>query len=196
MTNSNEYSFTVPASKIGGDDYNVSFDADERALALLAKRLNILSVEKMAGTATLRRQSDGMTIYVRGTIDAAVTQACVTTLEPVPDTIRETFEGWFLDESQATSFTRALKKKQEEEGVGFDLLPVEDDEFPMISEQEEPEPLVGGLVDVGELAAQYLSLALNPYPHSEKALAEGPLGEAKPLEKASPVEALKDWKAK
>lgn len=195
MTAHHEFSFTVPAAKIGPEPFTVSFEADERARGLLAKRYGIVSVDKLAGTASLRRQSDGMTIHVSGTLDAAVTQSCVTTLEPVADTIRETFDGWFLDESQATSFTRALKKKQEEEGVPFDAFP-DDEETPMVNEQEEPEPIAGGMVDVGELAAQYLSLALNPYPHSEEALSEGPLGDDKPLEKPSPFAALKDWKAK
>jgi hypothetical protein len=36
----------------------------------------------------------------------------------------------------------------------------------MLEEYEDPEPLVDGKVDVGELASQYLSLAIDPYPHA------------------------------
>lgn len=190
-----EFSHPVPASKIGPEGFETVFEADERARQLLAKRFGILSVDQMKGTARLTRESDGMTIHVSGAIDAKVTQACVTTLEPVKDHVQEPFEGWFLDETQATSFTRAKKRKEEAEIGGF-VIPGETDENPMADERDEPEPVVGGMVDVGELAAQYLSLALNPYPHCEKALKEGPMGDPAEAEKPSPFAALKEWKGK
>jgi len=190
-----EFSHLVTATNVGPEGFNTRFEADERARQLLAKRFGIVSVDHLSGTATLTRESDGMTIHVSGAMDAQVTQACVTTLDPVKDRVQESFEGWFLDESQAMSFTRAKKRKEEEEIGGF-FIPGETDENPLIEEREEPEPVVNGMVDVGELVAQFLSLALNPYPHSEKALAEGPLGDPAAPEKPNPFEALKDWKAK
>jgi uncharacterized metal-binding protein YceD (DUF177 family) len=195
MTHISEFPHLVAAAKIGPEPTEVSFSANERQRALLAKRYSILSVDLVEGSAKLKREGDGMTIHVSGHFRAKVSQACVTTLEPVHDDIAETFEGWFLDESQAASFIRAKKRKEEEEGLITDLLPaLEDEETLVTEERDEPEAVVNGMVDVGELVAQHLSLALNPFPHSENALETGPLGDDQPLAKESPFAALKDLK--
>lgn len=196
MTLNNEFPHLVPAVRVGPDAHKITFGANEKQRAALAKRFAILSVESFEGNASLRRQSDGMTIHVTGDFEARVTQACVTTLEPVQDYIAEEFEGWFLDESQATSFVRAKKRLNPEDDLtSMDLPSLEDEETAMASETEDPEPVVGGVIDIGELATQYLSLALNPYPHSDEALESGPLGDDTAPEKESPFAALKDWKA-
>jgi uncharacterized metal-binding protein YceD (DUF177 family) len=189
MSHTSEFNFTVPASKIGADEFKTAFTADERTRQLLAKRYGIESIDRLSGEVSLRRESDGMTIVASGHFTADVTQACVTTLEPVKDRIAETFEGWFLDESQAASFTRALKRKLEVEAGD---MPLEDNESPIAEEHDEPETIVGGQIEIGELVAQYLSLALNPYPHSEEARAQGPVGDEASLKKPSPFAVLKD----
>ena len=190
MTTLHEFTFNIPAAKIGPEPYKASFIADSKALKLLAKRYGIISVESLEGEVTLRRESDGMTIAAMGSFAADVTQACVTTLEPVEDHITETFEGWFLDESQASSFERARRKKLEVEAGD---MPLEDNEMPLVEERDEPEVIVGGMVEVGELVAQYLSLALNPYPHCEGAApSEHVMNEEEAQKKASPFAILKD----
>ncbi|MBU6235046.1 MAG: DUF177 domain-containing protein [Alphaproteobacteria bacterium] len=193
MSNTHEFQHCIPAAKIGREASKTRFEADARQCALLAKRYGILSVDSLTGEAELVRESDGMTIAVKGHFAAEVTQACVTTLEPVKDSIEEDFEGWFLDESQAKSFKKARKMKTDsdsDEPFGGD----EDEETMMPAEMEDPEPVINGMVDVGELVAQYLSLALDPYPKSEKALAEGPIGDDSPPEKTSPFDVLKQLK--
>jgi len=59
-------------------------------------------------------------------------------------------------------------------------VPKDEDEIeidPNISEEDIPEPMFNGRIDIGELAAQHLSLALDPYPHAEGVEFEG-FGEA------------------
>ncbi|HEY8963832.1 MAG TPA: DUF177 domain-containing protein [Alphaproteobacteria bacterium] len=162
----NEFQHNVRVDQIGSAPYAVEFEADARACEKLAKRFGILSVESLSGKGTLVRQSDGLTLHFKGHLEADVTQACVTTLEPVPEHVSEDFQAYFLDESQVTSFVKAKKKKDEEDGS---LLLEDLEEQPIPEEHEDPEPVVGGQVDIGEIAAQYLSLALNPYPRCEKA---------------------------
>lgn len=188
MSTQHEFTFNVPAAKIGREPTTLSFAADSKALRLLAKRYAIESVESLEGEVTLHREGDGITIAVTGHFAADVTQACVVTLEPVPDHIAETFEGWFLDESQATSFTHARKKKLE---VDIGDMPLEDNEAPIGDERDEPDMVRNGNVEVGELVAQYLSLALNPYPHCPQAKESGPLGEEE-AKKPGPFAILKD----
>lgn len=189
MSTQHEFVFNVSAAKIGPEPYKAAFVADSKALRLLAKRYGIEAVNSLEGEVVLRRESDGMTISATGHFHAEVVQSCVTTLEPVPDQIAETFEGWFLDESQASSFERARRKKLEVDATD---MPLEDNESPIEDERDEPDTIKGGMVEVGELVAQYLSLALNPYPHSPAAVQQGPLGDESDLKKPNAFAVLKD----
>jgi uncharacterized metal-binding protein YceD (DUF177 family) len=193
MTHSHEFSHLIPATRVGQDYTETTFKADDRQCALLAKRYNITSVESVSGYAKLRRESDGVTIYVSGMFKAFVTQSCVTTFEPVTDEIEEEFEGWFLDETHAKSFKKAKKKRAI---IDTEDFAADEDEDFMAGEHEDPEPIIGGMVDVGELVAQFLSLALDPYPKSEKAKAQGLLEQEINPEKPNPFDVLKDYKAK
>ncbi|MEX0760392.1 MAG: DUF177 domain-containing protein, partial [Tistlia sp.] len=74
---------------------------------------------------------------------AAATQRCIVTLGPVPATLDEAFE---LDFQPAV----------EEEAT----------EVVLDAEVEEPEPLTGDRLDLGELVAQQAALALDPYPRA------------------------------
>ncbi|NBX65813.1 MAG: DUF177 domain-containing protein [Proteobacteria bacterium] len=195
MTTQTEFPHLIPAAKIGREPFKTSFEANPRQLELLAKRYAVLTVDSLTGYATLIRENDGMTISATGHFKAQVTQACVTTLEPVQDTIEEDFEAWFLDESQAKSFKKA-KKLRADADIEDPFNGDEDEETMMASERDEPEPVTNGQVDVGELVAQYVSLAINPYPHSEKAKAMKPLDEVQEPEKPNPFAVLKELKSK
>lgn len=160
MRPKNEFSCTIPASEIGQKPYSVTFSADEDERAALAARLNILSIEKLEGKAELVREADGVTVAVTGTLYAQATQACIATLQPVPETIKATLEGYYLDDSQAVSFARVKRQK---ESHGDPEIPLERE---ITSERDDPEPLDNGMIDVGELASQHLSLSLDPFPRA------------------------------
>ena len=113
------------------------------------------------------------------------------TAEPVTSEIEEDFEGWFADRSQTISFAAAKKERE---------IQTAHSEVEILDESEDPEPVIGGRIDLGELAAQHLSLAIPPYPRQEGARydygdEEEGAREASPLRK-NPFEALKDWKEK
>lgn len=194
MTSAPEFSFTIPAAQIGLEPGPVvTFDANERQREALARRYGIASVRSLTGTATLRREGDGTTILVRGRFAADVVQRCVTTLEPVDEHVEEDFEAWFMDESQVKSFKKAQKNRNTQAGEDFDAD--EDEDF-MPEDRDDPEPVVGGMIDLGELVAQYLSLALDPYPKSKAAEAAGPVEAAAASEQAGPFAVLRDVKVK
>lgn len=177
----NEFSVTVPAGEVSARVTRVTMEADEQQRADLAARLGILSIEKLEATADLKREGDGVTISVTGNLKAAVTQACVATLQPVPEKIETSFDGYYLDDSQAVPFARM--KRQKESRVDADM-PLERE---ISAERDDPEPLENGMIDVGELAAQHLSLSLDPFPRASGA--EMPAEHAGPG-KESPFAAL------
>src|SRR5262249_41166557 len=124
----------------------VATSPEERAA--LARRFDLLELPRLEATARLRRARAGRCIEVDIALRAAVVQACVVTLDPV---------GAEIDEQISLVLGPTGGAEPEPEGGrGLDL----------IVDLDEPEPLDGDEIDVGELVAQQLSLALDPYPRS------------------------------
>lgn len=185
-----EWSYLVSAEDIGGEPKTYTFTASERERIDLARRYAIVSVEAATATITVQQIGGGM-FHAMGAIRADVTQSCVVSLAPVAAHIEDEFEGWFGDKNRAVSFAKAKTEREAKKGMV---------EVEILEESVDPEPIVNGKMDIGELAAQYLSLSLDPYPHapgvSSQYLAKEPEGgDGGPIRK-NPFEALKDWKEK
>ncbi|MGE0737507.1 MAG: YceD family protein [Alphaproteobacteria bacterium] len=109
--------------------------------AALARRLGLETLHDFVADMTIDRTPGGE-IRVAGRIVADVVQACVVTLEPVPAHIDEAFE---------VRYTTHVNAMPQELVIGPD-------------DDDPPEPLAGDVLDIGELAAQQLALALDPWP--------------------------------
>ena len=185
-----EWSYSVDVEKLSSEPKRYQFEADERQRIDLARRLSIVSVEKAECIVTLQKVSSGI-FHAIGTVQADVTQSCVVSLAPVPAHIEDEFEGWYSDKgANAVSFAKARADRDVKKGQT---------EIEVLEESADPEPIIGGKIDIGELATQYLSLALDPYPQAEGVdrvyAAPAPDKDGAELRK-SPFEALKDWKEK
>lgn len=186
-----EWSYLVDIEKLSHEPRTFTFTADERQRADLARRLAIVSVEEAEAVVTLQKVSGGI-IHAMGTVRSSLTQSCVVSLAPVPARIEDEFEGWFGDKTAtALSFAKARSEREVKKGHT---------EIEVMEESADPEPIIGGKVDIGELATQYLSLALDPYPQAEGVehvyTAEPPKDSDGAELRRSPFEALKDWKEK
>ncbi len=167
-----EFSRKVEVDRIAATASHYKFDADPAERAALADRFGLVSLDRFHASFSLRRLRRDL-IRVKGHISASLVQACVVTLEPVPAEIAEDVE---LDFSE----------NAEDPGTEMDL----DAEA-----ADGPEPLSGGMIDLGEVAAEQLGLAMDPYPR--KAGAEipaewtaDPAGEPVPEAKVNPFSAL------
>jgi uncharacterized metal-binding protein YceD (DUF177 family) len=155
---------------IGGEARSVAIEADEAERAALAKRFELIAIERLAGDFTIRRDAAG--IVVEGRVAAALTQACSITDDPLPATIAEPVALRFVPEGEA----------------GQDEVELDDGDLDVI-------PYDGGAIDLGEVAAETMALALDPFPRGPGAEAvlrdAGVLSEeeAKPL---GPLAGLKD----
>ena len=162
--------------------------AGEGERKALAKRLDIHQINSLSADLTLYREK-GNVIHVNGLMKAHVVQSCSISADPVQTQIEETFEGWYADQDRIVMLAKARHEK---------LGRLADSELPIMDESEDPEPLVNGMIDVGELVVQSLSLSLDSFPRrrgleeaeSVDVLVE-PEGQA--LRK-NPFEALKNWK--
>lgn len=181
-----EWSFAIEAESIGETPREVAIEAGPAERAALARRLGLLDLPTLRAQISLIR--DGRSVHVSGLVEAEVVQACVITLTPVPAKVSEEFEAWYADPEATLSFAKARQERDRRIGA---------EDTPVLDEREDPEPTVDGLIDLGELAVQYLSLALDPYPRAPEAKGqEEPAKletESSPLRK-SPFAALGHWK--
>ncbi len=155
-----------------GRDIAVEADADARER--IAKRLELIALDRFALTAQICSVAGG--IGAKGMVSADLVQACAATDLPVPATLTEPFDLRFLRDVDAPAG--------------------EDDEIEITSDDCDLLPLDGDRIDLGDAAVQTLSLALDPFPrHPDAAriLAErGVLSE----EAAGPFAALAKLRGK
>ncbi|MFZ2869591.1 YceD family protein [Zavarzinia sp.] len=115
--------------------------------AALARRFDIISVESLRAEIELRpHRRDGLALT--GRLVADVTQACVVSLEPVPAHVEVAFE-------------RVFEPGAEDPEAGFSVEDLFDPDA-----EDPPEPLIDGIVDLGEVVAEELALSLDPYPRA------------------------------
>jgi uncharacterized metal-binding protein YceD (DUF177 family) len=114
--------------------------------AALARRFDLVALDALRGRGRLTRTESGE-IWFRGWLEAEVVQSCVVSLEDVAATVRVPIEQGYRRASAQAEGAPA------EAGAWDDEL----------------EPLHGAELDLGELLAQELSLALDPYPRAPDA---------------------------
>ena len=140
-----EFSRIVMLEELGRDVAHRQIKANEAECAALARRLGLPAIDGLSAELELRKSKDGKQVSVDGRMTANVTQECVVSLDPFDVELAEPIEERFaeIDENEPE-------------------LPVEDD----LGEDEEAydEPIVENRIDLGEMLAQCLSLALDPYP--------------------------------
>lgn len=185
-----EWTYRIRVDEIDKTPKSYFLSASEEDRAHIARRLNVVSVDELSATLNIVRGGVGR-IEVEGQLKAKVIQECVVTLEPLEAWIEEDFDAWFADTDSTVSFVKAKKEQQSRKGhVEVELTP----------ENEDPEPIVDGNIEAGELVVQYLSLAINPYPKAEGVQFERSDEDSQEKEpssaRRSPFEALKNWKAK
>lgn len=156
---------------IGGEPRTVEIAADATERTALAKRFELIGIDRLTGTFTIRRDAAG--ILVDGRVAAALTQACSITGDPLPATIEEPVALRFVPEDEA----------------GQDEVELGDQDIDVI-------PYDGGAIDLGEVAAETMALALDPFPRGPNA--EAALKQAGVLseEEAGPFGALAALKDK
>lgn len=184
-----EWSVLVDAQTVTSNPQKLRIAATEAERKALAQRLDLAVISSLSADVTLHRER-GNIIHVNGLMKANITQHCVMTMDPVQTQIEETFEGWYADQERIVMLAKARHDR---------LGRLVDSEVPILDESEDPEPLVNGMIDIGELVVQNLSLALDQFPRRRGLEEQEPVevvvgpqeGEAL---RRNPFEALKHWK--
>jgi uncharacterized metal-binding protein YceD (DUF177 family) len=172
-----EFSRTARIDTLGSAPRMLSFGANEEERAALAKRFELIAVDRLSAEAELTRS--GETVRARGTLSADVTQSCVASGAPVPAHVEEDFEIEFRPQLEVGSPDEEIELSEGELDVVF---------------------YSGSAVDVGEAVAETLWLSLEPFPRApeaEEALKEaGVKTEEEAARESSPFAALAALKDK
>lgn len=154
----NEWSYWVDTSNLD-QTKSIAIEADSDQRIAVAKRFDIEAIGSLSAALNIEPESSIGRYRVHGQLEALVTRICSRTGETFTQDIKADVEGFFADKQGTVSFIAAKKKRDEEFG--------EQPNF--VDEAEDPEPLIHGHIDLGELTAQNLALALDPYPLSPNA---------------------------
>lgn len=174
MTIKEEFSRVFQVRKLPQEGLAVTLSTTPEECRALAARLGILGCESVAAELTLTVSEGGKRVVARGRLTAQVTQACVVTLDPVPETVDEPVELLFLDESLID--------------VGADEMVFTDADLD--DDEPIPDPIVRGAFDVGAALSECLALALDPYPRRPDAAFAPPADEPSGEPKRNPFAAL------
>lgn len=153
MAQSIPFSYPVDVSVLPKSGHPVDARSDEESREKLAAEFDLLEVRAFELTGKLRRWKSNGARFI-GELKADVLSACVVTDEPVLQKIEEKIELSFLPEG-----SRLLKPEQFEDGEL--VLDVE--------AEDPPEMFTGNMIDLGAVATEYFSLALDPFPRADDA---------------------------
>ncbi len=176
-----EFSRLLAAETVEATARKDHFEATIEECKALAKRFDLESLHFFRVDFTLKRQKDG-TIKVQGMLEAALVQRCVVSLDPVPTELVDHFEALFTETGPDAGEGGRHK----------------DSELIDFEQEDTPEIIENGVIDLGELAAQHLSLAMDPFPR--RVDAEIPAAYRHPDEGAEEeqpsvfAQALEQWK--
>ena len=140
--NEKPWSVPVVVEDIPKTGLHMALEAPEDTRAEVAVLAGVRAVLQLSAEFDLVRKGAG--VHVAGRVAARVGQTCVVTLDPVENAIGEVID---LDFAPSTASEAARGQRKHELG-----------------EEDLPEPLVGGSLDLGMLATEFLILGIDPYP--------------------------------
>ncbi|MBL8702486.1 MAG: DUF177 domain-containing protein [Alphaproteobacteria bacterium] len=161
----NEFVRTIALEGARPPRVRFAIEATPTECAALAKRFGLVRLDRLAATGEAVLGSAGRW-QLTGSLEAAVVQTCVVSLDPFTAEIRDGFELVFAPAEDA------------EEKAEIDVGDADDEPLP-----------ADGRLDVGEIVAQQLSLALDPFPRKPGVHWEG----AGPAESAAEPDTVRPF---
>jgi uncharacterized metal-binding protein YceD (DUF177 family) len=145
------WSVPLALSDVPESGRHLDLIADRQTRDAVAEHVGLTALPRLEASFDVMPHGRGG-LHVVGRVSATVGQSCVVTLEPLQNEI---------DESIDLVFTHS-----DTPSVGGT-----DVEVPTANASE---PLIGGTVDLGEIATEFLILGLDPYPRKPDAIFRSP----------------------
>lgn len=148
-----------------GDPLTIA--AEPHELETLARTDGIPAIGALE--AEFRVSEQGKEIRVAGEVRARITQECVVTLEPFESELVEPVDVRFAFAAspaapEPPSRERMSRRRQTQAQAAQERRARHAPDFPAHEEDDPPDPIVGGKIDLGALAAEFMALGLDPYP--------------------------------
>lgn len=165
----------VAVADIPETGLHVELEAPEAVRAALAPAAGLRNLPELRAVLDLTRH--GKAVHVGGRVEARIGQICVVTLEPIENRIAEDVDLVFSPDAPVAPAAA-------EGDDGCSISHGTDDDEP-------PEPLVGGVVDLGAVATEFLMLGIDPYPRKEGAEFKSPAADEEGAHPFAALAALK-----
>lgn len=133
----------VDLDRMGSGSAALDITASDGERAALAKRFGFIGLPVFSARVTVDRRPGQ--VIVEGRLRGTIVQACILTLDPVTQELDDTFRIVFRQD--------LTEERDPESGEAL-----------LSAQADAPEPLSGNMLDVGEIVAEQLSLAADPYP--------------------------------
>lgn len=142
--NQSPWSVPVAVEDIPETGLHVEIDAPETVRAELATLAGLRELPNLSAVFDLTRRAAG--VRVTGNVSARVGQSCVVTLEPLESDVEETVDLRFAPQSVEPALSKAESTAAH------------------TKDDDPPEPISNGRLDLGAIATEFLLLGIEPYP--------------------------------
>jgi len=146
------WSYRVSLDDVPESGAHFTIEADNGARDELARALGLRELPRLSASFDVTRRGGGG-LHVVGEVNAIVGQNCVVTLEPIENELNEAIDLIFAPD------TPSIADERGEATIEF-------------SDDEPPEAMIGGEIDLGVVATEFLLLGIDPYPRKEGATFE------------------------
>lgn len=147
MSNKISLGFVLAVDEVDRAGRAYSFEASETERTILVERFGLIAIEDFRADFEVRDCGKDQGILIAGRLNAALTQRCVVTLEPVAEEVATEFALMLVEPEMAD--------RMDEEEVYLD------------PDAPEYDALEGREIALGEIIAQTLSINMDPYPRAE-----------------------------
>lgn len=168
MTSERPWSVPVRVADVPETGLHLELTADPGVRAAAARIAGVDAIPRLQAAFDVAREGAGL--RVTGQVCATVNQTCVVTLEPLENLIAEPVR---LD------FAPGVGEGEAEAAAA------------LADGAEPPEPLVGGVADLGVVAIEFLLLGIDPYPRKAGAAFSAPSAADEPANPFAALAALK-----
>ncbi len=157
MTPTEPFSRVVRVAGLPKEGQTLTIEASPAERDALAALYELPAIERLSATLSLRRSGRGG-VRIKGAVHGELTQVCVVSLEPFSAILDEEIDVRFAPRSGDEAGRR----------------PSRDLETFSMADQDDPDPIIDGKIDLGALAAEFFALGLDPYPRKPGASFQSP----------------------
>ncbi len=165
------FPFPVDVGQLPAGGRVYTLNADQAQREAVARHLELTALARLVGKFTIEPKAGG--VEVKGRFEADLTQACVITLQPLPATVTGDIQRHYATPTVRKPSGKGKEAEKEGPSVGW----IDPDE-------DVPDPIVDGTIDLGALVVEELALHVDPYPRAPGASFQ-PLDTDKDAEKAA-----------